>query len=433
MPGSAEPTGCASPNELVRSILVVYGLMQHPLRSTLEDHLYSLGRYSRARCFYANLMLGPVPGWMRRIQHDAIVFHTSLLSAMRWAPDIAPTLRERALALRGAPGVKAAMPQDEFLRSGDLAEFIRDIGVDVVFSVSPRSEWSKIYASVDRSRVRFEPTLTGYLDERTVGRIRETLDEDSHRPYDLFYRAGAERPYLGRHGMLKTGIAHAGAAEAQARGMTTDISVSPTAALFGDDWFRALASARWTLGVEGGASILDADGGVRAATERYLAAHPGASFDEVEAACFPGRDGELSLFAISPRHLEACATRTGQILVEGDYSGVLEAGRHYLPVGPDLSNLAEVLAQARDEPRRLAMTDAAYRDIVASGRFTYRSFVDHVERVLLAAPARRRGPAARAALAVAALAARANDRLSWLRVAHRLHGLRLAGLHRRAQ
>ena len=28
--------------------------MQYPLRSTVEDHLYSLRRYSRARCFYAN-------------------------------------------------------------------------------------------------------------------------------------------------------------------------------------------------------------------------------------------------------------------------------------------------------------------------------------------------------------------------------------------
>jgi hypothetical protein len=411
--------------------MVVYGLLQHPLRSTLEDHLYSLGRYSRARCFYANAMLGPIPAWMRRIEHDAVVFHTSFLSAMRWAPDIAPVLRERALALRGMPAIKAAMPQDEFLRSGDLSAFIADAGIDVVFSVSPASEWPTIYASVDRERVRFEPTLTGYLDERTMTRIGKILDESPGRPNDVFYRAGAERPYLGRHGMLKTEIAHVGTAEADARGLRSDISVSPGDALFGDDWFRALAASRWTLGVEGGASILDHDGGLRAATERYVAENPDAGFDEIERACFPGRDGELDLFAISPRHLEACATRTGQILVEGGYSGVLEPGRHYLPVRPDLSDLGDVLEQARDESRRLALTEAAYRDVVASGRYTYRGFVAGVERVLLAAPARRRGLVVKAAIAAAALAARAYDRLAWLRVARRLHGVR--ALLRRAR
>ena len=102
----------------MRTILVVYGLMQHPLRSTVEDHLYSFRRYSQARVFYANALVGPVPGWMRRIRFDAIVFHTSFLSSLRWGPQVDETLRARALELADVSGVRAAMPQDEFLRSG---------------------------------------------------------------------------------------------------------------------------------------------------------------------------------------------------------------------------------------------------------------------------------------------------------------------------
>ena len=152
--------------------------------------------------------------------------------------------------------------------------------------------------------------------------------------------------------MLKTEIAHGRRRRRGARADRPTSRSRPSDTLFGDEWFRALAASRWTLGVEGGASILDRDGGIREATERYVAEHPDASFDEIEAACFPGRDGELALFAISPRHLEACATRTGQILVEGDYSGVLEPGRHYLPVRPDLSNLGDGARAGRDEERR---------------------------------------------------------------------------------
>jgi len=400
----------------VRTILVVYGLMQHPLRSTVEDHLYSFRRYSKARVFYANALVGPVPRWMRRIPFDAIVFHTSFLSSLRWGPQVDETLRSRALELDGVSGVRAAMPQDEFLRSGALCDFIRDARIDVVFSVSPASERPKIYAGIDRERVRFEPTLTGYLDERTLTRIDELARTAAERPVDVFYRAGAERPYLGRHGLLKTGIATAGAAEAAARGLTTDISLDPGATLLGDDWFRALVRSRWTLGVEGGASILDPDGELRAATMRYVDDHPAATYDEIEAACFPGRDGELALFAVSPRHLEACATRTGQILVEGTYSDVLEPGRHYLSVRADLSDLGAVLEQAKDETRRRELTDAAYQDIVASGRYTYRGFVHHVDRVLLAGAERRPSPLLR----IAEAAGRVHDRLAWRRVWWRL-------------
>lgn len=396
----------------MRTILVVYGLMQHPLRSTVEDHLYSFRRYSRARVFYANALVGPVPHWMRRIRFDAIVFHTSFLSSLRWGVQVDETLRARALELDGVSGIRAAMPQDEFLRSGVLCDFIRDARVDVVFSVSPASEWPKIYAGVDRERVRFEPTLTGYLDERTLTKIDEIVRQTPERPIDVFYRAGAERPYLGRHGMLKTGIAAAGVAEVSARGLTADISLDPGATLLGDDWFRALARSRWTLGVEGGASILDPDGALRAATMRYVADHPDATYDEIEAACFPGHDGELALFAISPRHLEACATRTGQILVEGAYSNVLEPGRHFLPVRADLSDLGDAFEEAADETRRSELTEAAYDDIVASGRFTYRGWVEHVDRVLLDGPE----PRVNRSLCVAEALGRAYDWIAWRRV-----------------
>jgi glycosyltransferase involved in cell wall biosynthesis len=400
----------------VRTILVVYGLMQHPLRSTVEDHLYSFRRYSKARVFHANALVRPVPGWMRRIPFDAIVFHTSFLSSLRWGPQVDETLRARALELDGLPGVRAAMPQDEFLRSGALCDFIRDARVDVVFSVSPASEWPKIYAGVDRERVRFEPTLTGYLDERTLARIDEIVRETAERPTDVFYRAGAERPYLGRHGLLKTGIAEAGEREAATRGLTSDISLDPGATLLGDDWFQALARSRWTLGVEGGASILDRDGAIREATMRYVAEHPNATYDEIEAACFPGRDGELALFAVSPRHLEACATRTGQILVEGAYSHVLEPGHHYLPLKADLSNLGDLLEQAKDEALRTRLTEAAHRDVVSTGRYTYRGFVEQVDDVLLAGPERRDSPL----VGLAERAARLHDWMSWRRVAWRL-------------
>src|SRR6185369_9471689 len=91
-----------------------------------------------------------------------------------------------------------------------------------------------------------------------------------------------------------------------------------------------------------------------------------------------GLDGGLRYVAISPRHLEACATRTCQVLVEGKYNDVLVPGRHYLELKRDFSNLEQVLDAIQRDDLRQEITEQAFRDIVASGNYTYRSFVEHV-------------------------------------------------------
>ena len=203
------------------------------------------------------------------------------------------------------------------------------------------------------------------------------------------------KPYLGRHAMLKAGLSDAVAERARARGLRVDLSTRAEDTFYGDDWYRFLATCRYTIGIEGGASILDRDGSVQACVDAQQARAPDATFEELEAACFPGRDGELALFALSPRHLEACATRTVQILVEGNYSGVLEPGVHYLELRRDLSNLDAVLdVVAAGDADDIA--ERAHADIVASGRYTYRRLVESVERVLPATASRRGAVVARA-------------------------------------
>lgn len=409
--------------------LVVYNLMQHPLRSTISDHLYSFRRYGRGRTFYLNLAVRALPRWLQNIDYDAVVFHTSFLS-QRWIPELFVDQRERAEPLRGLGRAKIALPQDEFIHTGLLSDFINDFEIDHVLSVAPPSEWPKIYATVDRERVAFSQVLTGYLSEETVARIGSIVArQGGERPVDVGYRAWAGAPWLGRHGMLKRRIGEAFAERAPGKGLSVDISMEDGDVLNGDDWFRFLAECKYTVGVEGGASVLDRDGVFKDRTEAYLAEHPDAGFDEIEAACFPGEDGKLSLLAISPRHLEACATRTCQVLIEGDYSGVLEAGRHYIPLQPDFSNLGEVLDAITVDERRAEITEAAYRDVVASGRYGYHGLVREVERA--SDEARAGGPmaAGSALLPAKHAAASVADRASWARVAMTLrHRPRISAL-----
>ena len=313
-------------------------------------------------------------------------------------------------------GVRVAMPQDEFLRSKLVCDFIDDFDIDVVCSVASESEWPKIYPSVDRERVRFHRVLTGYLDDRTLGRIERIVDSTPDRDLDIGYRAWRGAPWLGRHGTLKGTIADVVNERGPSRGLRLDVSTRDDDTLLGDDWFRFLARCRYTVGIEGGASVLDFDGAIKERTEAYTAEHPDAGFDEIERACFPGEDGRLALFAVSPRHLEACATRTCQVLVEGSYNGVLQPGRHYIELRSDLSNLAEVLDSLGDEERRQRIVEAAHRDVVASGRYTYRAMVADVEQAAFGMTSAV--TSARPGDHLALLLNRAAERLAWARVAY---------------
>ena len=400
------------------NILVLYGLLQWPLRQWHSDHLYSFRSYARSRAFYLNVGVRRIPRALREIQWDAVILHHTL-TGQRMQPPILDFQLKRAGAVRGMAPTTVAMIQDECIYTDLMSGLINDFAADHVFSLAPESEWRKIYPSVDHDRVKFHRVLAGYLDEGTLGRVEGIVDEQAtrgDRPVDLGYRAWSGLLSLGRHGVLRRRLAEVFEPAANARGLRTDISVDMADIHYGDDWYRFLASCRYFLGAEGGATVLDSTGEFLLRTERYLDAHPGATFEEVEAACFPGEDGKLQLFAISPRHLEACATRTCQVLVEGDYSGVLQAGEHYIPIAKDLSNVEEVLDRVQSGEERERIVENAHRDIVESGRYTYRGLVEQVENESGLAALEGPRQALTPELEKLHRATEAADRRSWRRV-----------------
>lgn len=353
-------------------VLVVYYADRAPLRTAIADHLYAIGRHGEATAIYLNIAARSVPAWVDRLGIDLIVFHTTVL-AQRWHPPTFRWVRRRLARLRTSRAVKVALPQDEFIHTDQLCDFLAAFKVDHVLTCAAESDWRTIYGDLARGPIVFQQVLTGYLEPATVARI-DRRQPAARRTVDIAYRAWRPEFWLGRHAQLKGAIADVFEREAPARGLTTDISVRETDTLVGDAWFGLLLRARWTIGVEGGASIIDRDGTLRERTLAYVADHPAADFAEVEAACFPGLDGSLELMALSPRHLEACATRTAQVLVEGAYNGVLEAGTHYLPLKPDFSNLSDILSAMTDDHLRNEIAERAYRDVVASHRFEYGAF-----------------------------------------------------------
>ena len=96
--------------------LVVYGLLQYPLRSTISDHLYSFRDYGKGRYFYLNLAARRAPRWLHRVPFDTVVFHHTLTgqrmapSLLRWQLRRARALDRRRPALASRPLRGLAFP-----------------------------------------------------------------------------------------------------------------------------------------------------------------------------------------------------------------------------------------------------------------------------------------------------------------------------------
>jgi hypothetical protein len=365
-----------------KTIVVFYNARQGvPLRAANLAHLLCWGRYSKHRVLYVNVAY-PVP-WtlLDRIKIDAIIFDTIFLS-MHWSPAYFMERSAPVLRVRGLNCPKIAVVQDDFINTDYVVGFLKAIDITDVLTCATAADWPTIYAGLDPSRVRFRTVLTGYVDET---RLKRLIGNSSRpRSIDIGYRAWANPFWLGEHGRKKVRIGEVFKARAEQRGFRIDINnLASTDFLIGNDWFDFLRRCRCVLGVEGGASVLDRDGAIKERVETYLSVHPDATFEKVREECFAKDEWSISLAVLSPRHFEAAMTRTCQVLLEGEYSGVLVPWRHYIPVKSDFSNLDGVLDVVADDRKVREIAEHAYIDLIESGRWSYRAFVSEMEQSII--------------------------------------------------
>ena len=129
-------------------------------RVATADHLRSFERYAQHNCFYWNAAFGRLPRYASTVKFDLIIFHTLFFSE-RWDRAAFELLKQKVAALKELPAVKVALPQDEFLNTDILSDFIKDFRISHVFSVAPPSEREVLDSGVDQQKVKFVNVLTG--------------------------------------------------------------------------------------------------------------------------------------------------------------------------------------------------------------------------------------------------------------------------------
>lgn len=356
------------------ALILYYTRHTYPLRDTIQSYLYAWRRYSDFRCLYHNAAFSFPTSIFSNWQPDVVILSTTFLSA-RWNPDTFQRVTENCQDIQSWDCLKIAMPQDEFLRSGILDTYLSSLKTQLILTCASLNELPRIYPKSLLAGAKPYQVLTGYIDDYSLKRISNlsrTCKPFRERPVDVGYRAWSPEYWLGDLGQQKTAIGLEAKRHASIDNLKSDISFDPSAVLNGDEWFTFLLNSKTTLGCEGGASLFDPEGAIQHQVKQYLSNHPQASYEEVKSAIFPDSANNFEHKNITPRHFEACMTRTLQILIEGNYKGILQPNIHYIPVKPNLSNLPEALHVIRDPKRCEEVVSKAYNDIVLSGKWSYR-------------------------------------------------------------
>jgi hypothetical protein len=284
------------------------------------------------------------------------------------AGDNLDLLRRATPAFQARRGKLLLFVANEYNLMPDKIGFARDVQADYIASQLPEAAARWLYAECTASRILPAPAALNEAVYRATGAARSI---------DVGFRGDLYGLALGD--VDRTLALELFREHGPAWGLATDIRYArcPPA-----QWGEFLNRCRAVVGAESGTAYLERDDRTQRAVAAFLRERPGASFAEVFDRFFRDYRGPVSGKAISSRHFEPVGTGTCQILVEGHYNGILDAGEHYIALRRDLSNVTDVLARFRDEAHRGAMARRT-REFVLDGH-TYRHRVNALLDVLAA-------------------------------------------------
>jgi hypothetical protein len=323
--------------------------------------------------------LGGFPPALQSLRFRVIILHYSLFGY--W-----PHLQLSDSFLRYLSecdsSYKIAFFQDEYQFCQQRFGFVNRYRIDSIYTLVEPELFDAVYGRYTGVQSLIY-TIPGYVSDNLIERGRKLGKPDEARRIDIGYR-GRQLDYsMGRGAQEKSEIGRIFLERSRGLDLALDIGMEESERIYGEGWYAFLADCRGILGVEAGVSIFDLEDRVRIGCERLLSENPGLSFDDVSRRLLSVWEGNIYYRTISPRHFEAASLGVCQILFEGKYSGILQPMEHYIPLKKDFSNFCDVIRLFRDKDVRRRLTGNAHRDLIASGAYSYKHFVEEFDRHLL--------------------------------------------------
>jgi hypothetical protein len=345
--------------------------------ATIIENIEAFSSYSRFKTWSVNTEYG-FPAGLRQLRFSVIVLHYSLFGV--WPYYFDDRFDEYLSTCHSS--YKIALFQDEYRYCTERFAFLNRYQIDCVYSLLQPQYFEGTYRKYTRVS-RLVSCIPGYVSEELIEAARQFVLPDEKRQIDVGYRARPLDFYMGKGGQEKCAIAVKFQECARSLYLSIYISSEERKRLYGDHWYRFLANCRGVLGVEAGVSVFDVEDVVRPECQRLISENPSITFQEVYNRVLHKWEDHIFYRTVSPRHFEAAAFRVCQILFEGQYSGILKPMVHYIALKKDFSNFQDVMRLFSDPNVRQTLTENAYRDLIASEKYSYRHFIEAFDGELM--------------------------------------------------
>jgi len=365
----------------ISGILILYHLpIFYKQAATVKEHIFSFIKHSEFPIYGVNTELA-FPKDLSKYSFDAIILHYSLFATghtYEFSPAFLNYLRENQ------DTTKLAFFQDDYRNCQKRFKFINDHNIDTVYTWQPEKNRDLVYKKYTNASNVFT-TLTGYVTPELPHIAKKFRKPTSERTIEIGYRARQLDYYMGIGAQEKHEIGEKFLKIAQEKeyDLILDIEVQDQKRLYGDDWYRFMGNCKGMLGVESGVSIVDVEDKVRKGCDAILKENPSITFQEMYDQFLHEWDNKLPARSLSPRHFEAAAFKTCQILFEGEYSGILKPNVHYISLKKDFSNVDEVVQAFKNDDFRNQIVENAYNDLIDANKYGYEAFIhDEVDSYL---------------------------------------------------
>ena len=346
---------------------------EHPA-NTVIDYIQSFLSESSHEISLINPINSECPENLSKEEYDAIIIHYSICIT---EPYFLSTNWIKSITHFN--GVKIQIIQDEYRWINKMKTQMRSLGIQAVFSSLTPENAEKVYCGDFMSKTKIISCLPGYFSKRLLDLPHVSLEQ---REYDVIYR-GRDLPWsTGEHAVFKREIGQNFISWSKTYDLKADIQTKESKRIYGDAWDNFLLNGRTMIGIEGGASLFDFDGNLKESLELFESKNPESDPSKYWEEHLKPFEGNIIHKTITPKIFEAIASRTALILIPGEYRGILEPNRHYIPLMEDGSNFDEVINKIKDHNFLAELAETTFEEITSKTDLTYKFLVDKADQII---------------------------------------------------
>lgn len=288
---------------------------------------------------------------------DAIILTSTFLERISHEKTYKRIIKKYSF-LENKKSFKIGLPQDDY-----WGQSIRDDwysrNLDLIVSVFDEKQWPILYPKSIKKQIKIIRGHTTYISSKNFKRLNKTPYEK--RKNDIVYRTVGEPFFPNKYGLVKSLIGknffkkHEG-------DFKMDISNNPNDLIFGEHWIDFLSNSKAVLGSNSGSSVILRDH-VHINELINKKKTYNKSLKNFEKNFFNIKDRGHELTDISPRNIEAAKTMTLQVLVQGDYGGILKKDEDYFCLNEDFSNSSDLISLLKNPKSILKITESCFKRI----------------------------------------------------------------------